>query len=328
METKMITYRLSRRELLGHAVLASTGALLPGLSAAQPQFPQRSVKLICGLPPGGAADVIVRAFGAGLEADAKVPFIVDNRPGGQFAISVNALNADPADGHTLLYIYSGYAAIQATQGLFNLTQGMVPVARVATSPVLLMTRGDAPYKTVAEMVAWAKANPKKLNWGTFGEASLEHLKLAQIEKAAGFKAAPIPYKGGPDLVKALLGGEVDCALAAGLFGKMYAPTGKLQVLAVLEPKRWDAFPNVPTIREAGINTDPLTYWGGFIAKKGTPPETVERLAKMIGRAAHRPDVISRVEASGQAIDLDDQPESFKRLIESDVAWMSAAYKLL
>ena len=267
-----------------------------------------------------------RSIGTQMEKTLKQSVIVENKPGGQFAISVQALLNAPADGQTLLYIYNGYASVNATLKLFDLEKQTIPVAQVASTPIVLLVRGDSPHKTAREMFAWAKANPGKLNFGTLGAGGVEHLKWTQIENAMGYKGNAVAYKGGPDSTQALLGGEIDCLLTAGLFAKMYAPKGQVRVLGVFEPTRWQDFPDVPTLAESGVNVPPLAYWGGYVVKAGTPPDIVQRLFREITAASVTPPVLERLAATGGMPLVSKSPDDFRKLLSSDIAWMTEAAK--
>lgn len=293
---------------------------------AQSNFPHGPLRIVVGLPPGGSADVLARAIGVQLEASLKQPVIVDNRPGGLFKISMNGLTSAPADGHTLLYVYNGYPAVQVMEKAFNLQHETVPIMQVATTPIVLLVRADSPFKTLGEFIAHARTNPGKLNYSTLGPAGLEHLKMAQIFKAAGVQCTPVPYRGGPDMINALIGGEVQLAINASIFAKTFVPSGKARMLAVLGEQRWSDFPDVPTVRESGVAVAPIEYWGGLVAKAGTPPELVQRLQREVKTALGDPKLIERFEATAHRTTPNSTSEGFRDLLESDVRWMTTAAK--
>lgn len=313
----------TRRDLLKTVPAVAATCALPAVAGTG--YPNGPVRLIVGATAGGGSDVIARLFAKAMGPELKTPTIVENRPGGQFVISVDALRNMPADGHTILYIINSYLAVQATQGLFKLEETTVPLAKVAAAYMTLLVPGNSPHSTLPQLIAHARANPGKLTYGTLGPAGMEHLKMGQILKAGGFSGVAVPYKSGPEMTKALLGGEIDLGLSASIFAKMHVPAGKLKALAILEPTRWDQLPQVPTMRELGVQVDPLNYWGAFIARAGTPPAVLEQLRKAIRVAAAQPEVISGIEASGQLVTYADAPE-LQRLISSDLAWMTAAHK--
>ena len=312
----------SRRGFLAAASTLAASAALPAL--AQDKYPRGPIRLIVGLPPGGSADVCARAVAGGMEGLLKQPILVDNRPGGQFKISMQALLNAPADGQTLLYIYNSYAAVQVTEKLFNIERETVPIMKVGTTPAVLMVRADSPFKSLQDFVAHARAHPGKLSYSTFGPAGIEHIKMAEIAKLAGIQCLPVPYRGGPDAITALLGGEIDICLNASIFAKNFASSGKLRTLAVLGKERWSYLPEVPTIRETGLQVEPFEYWGGIVARTGTPASIIERLHHDMRTALQQPSVIERFESTGNTTTPDSSPLAFGQLLRSDVQWITTA----
>jgi len=298
---------------------------LPSARAAS-AFPDKPLRIIVGLPPGGSADVVARAVAAPLEKAIKQPVIVENRPGGQFQISMQALTSAPPDGHTLLYFYNGYSSIHVVQKLFDMDKQLIPITQTGSTPIVLLVRGDAPYRTLGELIAFGKANPGKLAYGTFGPGSVEHLKLAQFEKTAGFSGTAVPYRGGPDMLKAVIGGEIAFGMFAGIFAKQFGPSGQVRSLAVFEEKRWSDLPDVPTFREAGIDLSPLSYWGGFAVRTGTPPDIVQKLHKMLVAATIDPSAEEKIVASGAWVSVSPTPADFRAVIDSDIDWMTNVAK--
>lgn len=320
--------RVPRRLVLQAGAAAAAGFALNARAQQAGDFPRGPVRIIVALPPGGAADVATRALQAPLEKSLRQSIVVENRPGGQFQIAMQALMTAPADGHTLLHVFNSFASVHAVQKLFDLEKQVIPVAQTSTTPIVLLVRGDSPHKTVKDLLDFGRANPGKLTYSTLGPGSVEHLKMAQIEQAAGFKGVPVPYRGGPDSLKALIGGEIDFQTTAGIFAKQFAPTGQVRVLATLEPTRWADFPDVPTFAEAGINVPPMTYWGGFVVRADTPPAIVSRLYAELAAAVATPSVIERLAAAGGLPMVSESPAAFARMIGSEIAWMGEAAKAL
>ena len=317
----------NRRAFLKGAGAIAAGAAFPARS--QTGFPGRQLRIILPVGPGGAADVIARAFASVLERSLNQSVIVEYRPGGNLQISMQALQSAPADGHTLVWLYNGHAAIHVIQKLFDLQRQIDPIAQVMSTPITLLVRGDSPYRTMRDFIEFGRRNPGKLTYGTFGPGSVEHLKVAQIEHASGFTGTAVPYKGGgPDILKAVLSGEIDLGFLAGIFAKQFAPSGKVRVLAVLERERWSDFPDVPTIAEAGVDTQPMSYWGGFGLRAGTPPAIVQRLYREIAAASALPEVRDKVAAAGASVMLSPSVDAFRTGIASDIEWMSRTAKQL
>ena len=136
----------------------------------------------------------------------------------------------------------------------------------------------------------------------------------------------MPYKGGPGSMQGVLTGEIDCLLTAGLFAKLYVPKAQARALAVFEPARWQDFPEVPTMAETGVNVPPLAYWGGYVAKAGTPSEIVQRLHREIAAGATAPQMLERLTATGALPLVSKVPDDFRKVISSDIAWMTEAAK--
>ena len=326
-ETDMRSSKFIQRRSLLQAAAASAGlAALSPLQAQNSGFPKGPIRIIVGLPVGGSADVVVRATAIQLEKSLKQPVIIENRTGGQFAIAMQALLSAPPDGQTILHIYNGFPASQVTRKLFDLDKQTVALAMTYSTPMVLMVRNDSPHKTLGDALAFARSNPGRLSYGVLGVAGLEHLKLAQIERASGVKGLAVPYKGGPDMVQALIGGEVDIAPAAGIFTKIYA--GRVRALAVMEPQRWKDLPDVPTLAEAGVKVDPLSYWGGFVARAGTSKELITRWSEELVSATQIPATLQRLTATGHAPRYSRSPDEFQQYIRSELAWMSDAAKLI
>ena len=195
-----------RRRVLQVAAAAAASLALP--LRAQSGFPSGPLRIIVGVPAGGAADVGMRALAAVLEKNLKQTVIVENRTGGGFMIAWQALQAAPADGHTLMHTTNSFAALHAVQKQFDMEKQVAHISVTSTSPIALIVNGDSPFKTLGEMAAYGRANPDKLSYGTTGVGTAEHLKLTQFERIAGFKGLAVPFRGGPDAVQALMSGTV------------------------------------------------------------------------------------------------------------------------
>lgn len=308
---------ITRRQLV--AALALAGASLVQPAMAQADFPNRPIKIVIPLPAGGAADGSVRTIAVELEAMLKQPVIVENKPGGLFQIGVQAVSSAPADGYTLLYIYSGMVSTQAIQKRFDLARDFDPVAPISESPTVLAVAGTSRFKTARELIDFGRANPGKLTYSTLGSGSLEDLKSYEFIKAAGMTAMAVPYKGGPDAVKALIGNEVDFIITPAIFGVQFAPKGQMKVLAAMDSARLSMLPDVPTLKEAGLDVPPFRFWTGILAKAGTPPAVVQRLSKAFAEALTKPPVLAHMTNVGGRPHANSQPEALRQRILSDVA---------
>jgi tripartite-type tricarboxylate transporter receptor subunit TctC len=313
-----------RRRVLQVAAAAAATAALP--LRAQTGFPSGPLRIVVSVPAGGAADVSTRALAIVLERNMKQPVIVENRTGGNFQIAWQALQAAPADGHTLLHVFNSFPSVHAVQKLFDMEKQCVPISLAGATPIVVLVKGDAPYKTLGEMLAFARANPGRLSYSTTGVGTFEHLKMAQFERTGGFKGLAVPYRGGPDAVKGLLGGEINFMMAPAIFAKQFAPGGQVRVLATMDSTRWKDMPEVPTLAEAGLNLPPANYWGGYVVRSGTAPDIVQRLYREVAVAAMDPSVVEKLAASGQTPLISRSTEEFRQFLSSEMAWLSEAAK--
>lgn len=310
-----------RRRLLAAGV-SLAGALTLPPAAAQAAFPSRPLRIIVPWPASGAVDVSTRAGAIELEKLLGQPVIVDNRPGGQFQLALQALAQAPADGHTLIHLTSSMMAVQVVYRQFDLNRDLIPITVVGDTSMVLIVGPKSPHRTLADLVAFGRANPGALKYASSGQGSLEHLKLAQIEKMAGFTGLNVPYRGGPDMLKAVIGGEVDFTLVATIFAAQFAPKGLVRVLATVDRSRLPQFPDVPTMAEAGVPVAPLRVWGGYAVLAGTPTALVQRLHRDVVASSNTPAVVQQLAPMGMTVFNSRSPEEFSRQIAADEAWMA------
>lgn len=316
---------IRRRTFLQSAGAFGACLALPAL-AQGPAFPRGPIRFVLPVAAGGAADASTRPLTLELERSLKQPVIVENKPGGLFTIGLQTVLQAPADGHTLMYLYNSVASVQAVHRRFDINRQLIPVTQTSSIPMVLLVPGNSRFKTLGELVAFARANPRKLNYSSLGPGSTEHLKAVQIERSAGFQAQNVPYKSGPEMVKGLIGGEVDFTLTAATFAHTFAPRGQVRVLAVLDRQRMREMPEVPTMSEAGVNVPPLTFWGGYAVHADTPAPIVQRLYEELTAAATKPSVRELLAPMGILPVTSKSPQDFRKLIADDVAWMAETAK--
>lgn len=317
----------NRRRLL-RAAGAACLALAAQRALAQSDFPNGPLKIIVPLPAGGAVDVSVRAMATELEKLLKQAVVVDNRPGGVFQIAMQALLSAPADGHTLIHLNSGMVAAQVVQKRYDLNRQLAPVTLSGESQMVILVGPKSPHKTLKDLVDFARANPGKVTYSMPGPGSGEHLKVAQMEKAGGFSVLAVPYKGGPDMVKAVIGGEVDFTVTAAIFAAQFAPKGLVRVLATLDPVRLKDFPEAATLAESGLVVAPMRFWGGYAVHADTPAAIVKRLNEVLSQATVTPALVERMAPFGMLLQPSKSPDDFRRLIAADAVWMADAAKAL
>lgn len=315
---------LNRRQILGSLGAIGLSAALP--AAAQADFPTRPIRIVLGLPAGGAADIVVRALAQELEHAMKQPVVVDNKPGGLFQIAVQAVSAAPADGHTLLYINSSFVTVQAVQKKFDLTRQFQPLTLTGETPSVLVVNANSRFKTMKDLVDFGRARPDELSYGTLGVGTIEHLKSVQLTEAAGFDAKAIPYKGGPDMLNAVIAGDIQFTGVNVFSALPFIKAGKLRALAALDSTRIKALPDTPTIIEAGVNTSTTRIWSGFAVHPATPQPIAQRLFTELVAAMNSPEIIKKYAPMGILTTTSKSPDEFRNLIISEAAWMGAASK--
>ena len=287
---------LTRRLTLA---LAATLAMAAPAAFAQ-AFPAKPLKLVVNFPPGGAADVIGRALAQQLSEQLKQQVVVENRPGANGNIGADAVAKSPADGYTLLMSSGGAVTVNPflyTKMPFDAEKDLVPVASVARVLVYLMTHPSVPVNTAQDFVAHAKANPGKLSYGSAGSGSSPHLAGEMFKRQAGCEATHVPYKGAAPALTDLLAGQVQFMFDPGP-GLRHAREGKLKLLAVGSPRRASAYPDVPTLAEAGMSGFDADTTFGIYAPGGTPAAVVTQLHDEVNKALATPKLAEVMKALG------------------------------
>lgn len=317
---------LDRRSFVARAAALAAAAAAPRLTLAQETFPSKPIRAIVPLPAGGAADVTVRLVTAAMQEQLKKPFVVDNRPGGIFTIGMQAMSTAPADGYTLMHINVGMLAAQAALRRFDLLKSLAPISLIGTMPTLLVTSGKGGFTTMKELIVYGRANPGKINYGSVGLGSMEHLWTHNFFKEVGVAAVHVPFKGMPDAATALVRNEVQFVSMVYSVSQPFVLQGLMQALGCSTNERIAGAHEVPSLKDLGINVPPLAFWGGFAAPAGTPTAILERLRKETVIAVSNPDVVSKLRATGTAPQASESPAAFAKLIEADLGWMLAAVK--
>lgn len=307
---------------------AGLGTLSPFWANAQSDFPSRPIRVVVGLPAGGAADVVIRALGQEMEKTLKQPVVIDNRPGGLYVPAVQAVASAPADGHTLLYINSSFVTVQVTQNRFDLLRQFMPLTKTGEAPSVIAVTASSPFKTLTDLVEYARKNPDALTYGTLGVGTVEHLRGVQFTEAAGIKARAIPYKGGPDMVNAVIAGSIAYTGINALTAGQLIAAGKIRALAATDTVRIASLPDVPTVGEAGVKMQTSRTWSGFVAHADTPAPIANRLFNELVRAMNSPQIKQTFAPMGVITSTSASPEEFRRLIASEAQWMGAAAKKL
>jgi tripartite-type tricarboxylate transporter receptor subunit TctC len=293
------------------------GILWTGLVAAQ-AFPVRPVRIIVPFPPAGAVDILGRVVGQKLGDKWKQSVVIENRPGGGTVLGSDIVAKAPADGYSILLAVTSHA-INATlvdKMPFDPVKDFAPLTLAAIAPNILIVSPSVPANSVAELVAHAKANPGKLNYGSPGNGSAMHLSGEMFKSAAGINVVHIPYKGTQPVLNALLAGEISYTFDAGV-SMQHVKAGKLKAFAVTSPKRAAIAPELPTMAEAGLAGFEAQSWYGFLVPAGTPAPIVDQLSQDINETLRDPEVRERL--NRVALEpVGTSPAEFARYLQADI----------
>jgi tripartite-type tricarboxylate transporter receptor subunit TctC len=290
--------KLSRRRILQ---LAAAGLAAPAISrrAAAQAYPTRPVRWIVGFPAGGSTDIMARLMGNWLTERLGQPFVVENKPGAGTNLAVQAVVNAPPDGYTLLFATTSNA-INATsyESLpFNFLRDIAPVAALAEFPFVMEVNPSVPAKTIAEFIAYAKANPGKINMASFGAGTISHLALELFKQMTGVSLQHVPYKGGAPMVTDLLSGQVQAGIDAMPNSLPHIQRGALRALAVTGATRAEVLPDLPTIGETVPGYD-VSGWTGVGVPSGTPAAIIATLNREINAGLSDPRLKARLAEIG------------------------------
>ncbi|WP_431284707.1 Bug family tripartite tricarboxylate transporter substrate binding protein [Humitalea sp. 24SJ18S-53] len=259
----------TRRHLIGAAGLMAVAAR----ASAQGSYPTRPVRLVVGAPPGGGNDIVARLLAERLGRHFGQNFVVDNRPGASGARAAEWVTQQPADGHVLLLANVATHAINAVlvkDSTFDADRDSVPVAPIGTSTNILVVTPSLPVQSVAELIAYARANPGKLNYGSAGSGGSVHLAGELFKLRTGVDIVHVPYRGAGPMVTDLMAGTVQLAFDNYPSSIGAVRGGALRALAVTSGERWPLAPELPTMIESGVPDFTVTTWFGVTARSGTP----------------------------------------------------------
>ena len=315
----------TRRFALGSiasAVVLGAG-LLRGTSALAQAYPTTPVTIIVPFAAGGTTDILARIIGQALTAELGQSVVVDNRAGAGGNIGGQAAAKATPDGHTLFMGTVGTHAINASlykKMPFDPVKDFAPLTRVANVPNLLVANPAQPYKSVKDLIAYAKANPGKVNFGSSGNGSSIHLSGELFKRLAKVDMQHVPYKGSAPAVTDLLGNQIDIMFDNMPSAIQHVRSGKLAPLAVTTAKRSPELPNVPTIAEAGVPGYEATSWFGMFAPAGTPAPVLAKLNAAIVKVLAQPDVKKKINEQGAEV-YSETPEQFAAFIQAEsVKW--------
>ena len=289
-------------------------------------YPVKPVRLVIGYPPGGGADISARLLAPRLSTYLGQQVLVENKPGAGTNIANEMVARSAPDGYTLL-MNSPTVAINMSlykQVNFDTLRDFAPVSVFAVTLNVMVTNASLPARNVAEFLALARSQPGKLNFSSAGSGTTQHLAGELLKTLGNVNMVHVPYKGGGPAMTALLAGEVQFSFANSLAISPHVKSGRLRALALTGVKRSDQMPDVPTMKEAGVNMV-MDVWQGVLAPAGTPRAVVGRLSELIARAGQDAEVKKRLTELGSE-PVGNSPEEFAAMLRNEVSTWAAVVK--
>ena len=309
--TKTFTRRMTLATLSSLALLGAVSTP----AHAQTAYPTQPIKFIVPYPAGGATDVLARMVAQKMQESWQQTVVVENKPGAGGTIGNNQVAKAPADGHTVLF---GIVALVQQMTLMKLPydplKDFAPISRVAISPSVLAASPTLPVNNLAEFTSLVKANPGKHSIGSYGPGTSAHLQGALLNLQSGLDLMHVPYQGGAPLVTAMIGGQLSSAFFDAGSSKQHLP--KFKLLGVTGTERLSWLPNVPTLKEQGLNSYEPMGWFGLFLPAATPKPVVDKFSAETQRILKLPDVREKVEAMG-LIPGGETTENFAKVMKSD-----------
>ena len=296
------------------------GLILTSAIAAD-NFPDRPVRIVVPYPPGGFNDTLARVAGDRLTKIWNQPVLVENRPGGNTLIGNNVVAKSPPDGYTILITPLPFAALPGLYGAklpYDALKDFQPLILAGNTQNVLAVRNELPVNNVKELLDYAKKNPGKLNYGSTGSGSSNHLSMELLMRMTGTRMTHVPYKGSAPAVLAIIAGDIDVLFdnLPNLLQQIKA--GKMKAIAVTGSDRASLLPSLPTVAEAGVPGYEVSVWFGMQLPAGTPKPLVERMNQDIARVLREPDVVKLFREQGVEV-IASSPEVFGKLVQREVA---------
>ena len=315
MNTSVPAACMTRREFL----IAAGAALLPGATLAQ-EYPSKTIRMVSPFSPGATSDLVARAIGPALAAAFGVSVVVENKPGGGGIVGADFVAKAAPDGHTLLVAAASIGVIPALHAKlpFELYRDLQPITLVGTVPFMMLVHPSVPARTMQEFVAYAKANPAKLNFSSGGNGTIPHMGGALLNLRAGLNMQHVPFKGGADSLTALLGGQVQMTIDGGPHVLGHIRSGALRMLAVATPQRLPEFADTPTIAESGFPGFESNAWQSIWVTGGSAPASARKIATEVVRIIRTPEMSERLKAMGMQ-PIGSTAEEAEKFIRAETA---------
>lgn len=287
-------------------------------TGATAQYPSKPIRIIVPFAIGGTGDIVARMVALKVVEHTGRPIVVDNKTGAGGRIGYEAAAKSTGDGYTLAATDATYTMLPGLYGTlgWNQASDLVPVTISAVSPFAIIVSANAKFKTLPELLEYAKADPAKVTFGSAGIGSVNHVVTEMFQREANVQFLHVPYRGMGDAMTGLLSGTVDVIITAMPTAMPHINSGKAVALAVTSEARSRGLPNVPTARESGVPGYVAANWFGLTAPKGTPPEAIDYLHKEVVRALAAPDIKERLAAQG-AEPSGITPDEFGKILRDD-----------
>ncbi|MFZ9250805.1 MAG: Bug family tripartite tricarboxylate transporter substrate binding protein [Hylemonella sp.] len=289
-------------------------------SASAQTFPERTVRIVVPYPPGGFNDTLARVSAEKLTKMWNQPVVVENKPGGNTTVGNSFVAKSAPDGYTILITPLPFSALPGLYGAqlpYDALKDFTPLVWAGSTQNALVVRNELPVNTVQELLEYAKKNPGKLNYGSTGSGSSNHLSMELLMRMTGVKLTHIPYKGSAPATMAMIGGEIDALFDNVPNVLPHIKAGKMKVIAVSSQQRSHLLPAVPTVAESGVSGYDVTVWFGMQLPAGTPTAIVDRLNRDIVQLLKEADVIKRFRDQGVEV-VASSPADFSRLVQREV----------
>ncbi|HYP71277.1 MAG TPA: tripartite tricarboxylate transporter substrate binding protein [Variovorax sp.] len=301
------------------AAAAVAASLIAPLSASAQSYPDKPVRMILPFPPGGVTDILARALAEKLAPRLGQPVVVENKPGAGTVLASDLVARAPADGYTVLLAASslGTAPLLYEKVSYDAIKSFTPITQVASVVHVLVVNPQLPFKSVADLLNYAKQNPGKLNYASTGTGTSTHLEGELLKSMGKVDLVHIPYKGSGPALTDVVGGQVNVMIDALGSSGPFIKSGKLRALAVTTAKRSESVPELPTVAESGLPGYEAMPWLGLVAPAGTPQPVVDRLHREVTAILKEPELRERFKGWGLDI-IGNTPAEFSAFLRRDI----------
>ncbi len=309
----------TRRKLVIAMGASAIATQVPNSALAQQSYPNKPIRFVMPYPPGGSSEILARPIAAELTKNLGQSVFIDFKPGGGTTIGADMIAKSPPDGYNIVMMLTAHA-VNATlmpKLPYDTVKDFAPITLAATLPLVVVVNAQSPIRTLADLIAAAKANPGKLNYASAGPGNTSHLSVEYFKSVVGVDMTHVPYKGSGPAITALLGREVDLIFDSLSSSLPQIQGGKFRAIAVSTLKRSRVLPEVPTIHEQGIKGFDVSVWYAILAAAGTPAPIVQKLNAEFIKAMNMPEAKQRIEAAGYDI-VGSTPAELDTFIKAEI----------